>query len=124
MSRPSESHQTSRLRWPSRSDPSPTEYYHLAVSYRPAPHAELHQAEIARFTDPDLGPVIAYDAAQDPEACRVILNALLGGRRLRSPDSEARFNTAAIRLERRPGATHVHRAAEQHLGHAGRVRPS
>ena len=76
-------------------DPSPTEYYHLAVSYRPAPHAELHQAEIARFTDPDLGPVIAYDAAQDPEACRVILNALLGGRRLRSPDSEARFNTAA-----------------------------
>ena len=76
-------------------DPSPTEYYHLAVSYRPAPHAELHQAEIARFTDPDLGPVIAYDAAQDPDACRVILNALLGGRRLRSSDSEARFNAAA-----------------------------
>jgi len=79
-----------------RIDPSPTEYYHLAVSYRPAPHAELHQAEIARFTDPDLGPVIAYDAAQDPEACRVILSALLGGRRLRSPDSEARFNPAAV----------------------------
>ena len=55
----------------------PTEYYHLAISYRPAPHAELHQAEIARFTDPDLGPVIAYDAAQDPDACRVILGALL-----------------------------------------------
>ena len=70
----------------------PTEYYHLAISYRPAPHAELHQAEIARFTDPDLGPVIAYDAAQDPDACRVILSALRGGRRLRSPDSEARFN--------------------------------
>ena len=76
-----------------QSDPSPTEYYHLAVSYRPAPHAELHQAEIGRFTDPDLGPVIAYDATQDPEACRVILSALLGGRRVRSPDSEARFNT-------------------------------
>lgn len=73
----------------------PTEYYHLAISYRPAPHADLHQAEIARFTDPDLGPVIAYDAAQDPDACRVILSALRGGRRLRSPDSEARFNPTA-----------------------------
>jgi len=78
-----------------QTDPHPTEYYHLAISYRPAPHAELHQAEIARFTDPDLGPVIAYDAAQDPDACRVILSALRGGRRLRSPDSEARFNTTA-----------------------------
>jgi maltokinase len=74
----------------------PTEYYHLAISYRPAPHAELHQAEIARFTDPDLGPVIAYDAAQDPDACRVILSALRGGRRLRSPDSEARFHPTAV----------------------------
>ena len=73
----------------------PTEYYHLAISYRPAPHADLHQAEIARFTDPDLGPVIAYDAAQDPDACRVILSALRGGRRLRSPDSEARFNSTS-----------------------------
>jgi len=78
-----------------QTDPHPTEYYHLAISYRPAPHAELHQAEIARFTDPDLGPVIAYDAAQDPDACRVILSALRGGRRLRSPDSEARFNPTA-----------------------------
>jgi maltokinase len=75
-----------------QADPAATEYYHLAVSYRPAPHAELHQAEIARFTDPDLGPVVAYDAAQDPDACQVILGALLGGRQLHSPDSEARFN--------------------------------
>jgi maltokinase len=70
----------------------PTEYYQLAVSYRPAPHAELHHAELGRFTDPDLGPVIGYDAAQDPEASGAILTALLGGRRLRSPDSEVRFN--------------------------------
>jgi maltokinase len=86
-------------------DLSPTEYYHLPVSYRPAPHAELHQAEIGRFTDPDLGPVVAYDAMQDPEACRVILSALLGGRRLRSPDSEARFNptsTAELRADLEP----------------------
>jgi maltokinase len=79
-------------------DPFPTEYYHLAVSYRPAPHAELHQAEIGRFTDPDLGAVVAYDATQDPEACRVILSALLSGRRLRSPESETRFNTTASGL--------------------------
>jgi maltokinase len=77
----------------------PTEYYQLAVSYRPAPHADLHHAEIGRFTDPDLGPVIAYDAPQDPEACGLILSALLGSRRLRSPDSEARFTiTSASRL--------------------------
>ncbi|HTF40853.1 MAG TPA: hypothetical protein VK754_09700, partial [Propionibacteriaceae bacterium] len=79
---------------------APTEYYQLAVSYRPAPHTELHHAEISRLTDPDLGPVIAYDAAQDPAACRVILHALLGSRRLRSPNSETRFNTTAA-----PGLT-------------------
>ena len=77
-------------------DPSPTEYYQLAISYRSAPQAGLHQAEIGRFTNPDLGPVIAYDAAQDPDACRVILRALLAGRRLRSPDTEARFNPTAL----------------------------
>jgi maltokinase len=75
---------------------SPTEYYQLAVSYRPAPHSELHHAEISRCTDPDLGPVVGYDATQDPEACRVILRALLGGRRLRATDSETRFNTTAV----------------------------
>ena len=79
---------------------SPTEYYQLAVSYRPAPHTDLHHAEISRLTDPDLGPVIAYDAAQDPAACRVILHALLGSLRLRSPNSETRFNTTAA-----PGLT-------------------
>jgi maltokinase len=75
---------------------SPTEYYQLAISYRPAPHSELHHAEISRVTDPDLGPVIAYDAAPDTEACRVILRALLAGRRLRTTDSETRFNTTAV----------------------------
>ena len=61
------------------------------VSYRPAPHDDLHHAEIARLTDPDLGPVVAYDAAQDPDACRVVVRSLLSGRRLRSPDTEVRF---------------------------------
>ena len=72
-----------------------TEYYQLAVSYRSAPHADLHHAEIGRFTDPDLGPVIAYDAPQDPQACAAILTELLSGRRLRSPDSEVRFTTTS-----------------------------
>jgi maltokinase len=75
---------------------SPTEYYQLAVSYRPAPYSELHHAEISRFTDPDLGPVIGYDATQDAEACRAILRSLLGGRQLRARDSEIRFNTTAV----------------------------
>jgi maltokinase len=73
----------------------PTEYYQLAISYRPAPQADLHHAEIGRFNDPDLGPVIAYDAPQDPAACGVILSALLAGRRLRSPDREVRFTTTS-----------------------------
>src|SRR4029453_5514598 len=72
--------------------PMPAEYYQLAVSYRPAPRAELHHAELGRFTDPDLGPVIGYDAAQDPEASGAILTALLASRQLRNPDSEIRFN--------------------------------
>ena len=80
--------------WSSRSR-SPAggtdEYYQLLVSYRPAPHDDLHHAEIARMTDPDLGPVVAYDAAQDPDACRVVVRSLLSGRRLRSPDTEVRF---------------------------------
>jgi maltokinase len=75
---------------------SPVEYYQLAVAYRPAPHTDLHHAEISRFTDPDLGPAIAYDATQDPQACRAILEALLGGRQLRSPNSETRFNATAM----------------------------
>jgi maltokinase len=74
----------------------PTEYYQLAVSYRPAPQADLHHAEIGRFDDPDLGPVIAYDAPQDPQACGVILSALLAGRRLRSPDREVRITTTPV----------------------------
>jgi maltokinase len=78
-----------------RINPWPTEYYQLVVSYRPAPQADLHHAEIGRFNDPDLGPVIAYDAPQDPAACGVILSALLGGRQLRSPDREVRFTTTS-----------------------------
>ena len=75
------------------------EHYQLVMAYRSAPHPDLQHAEIARLTDPELGPVIAYDAAQDPQACRVVLRSLLAGRRLRSPDAEIRFqpgNTGAL----------------------------
>jgi len=69
------------------------ELYQLAVSYRQAPHPDLHYAEIARVEDPDLGPAIAYDAARDPEACRVLLKALIGQRRLSDRDASVRFRT-------------------------------
>ena len=69
------------------------ELYQLAVSYRQAPHPDLHHAEIARVEDPDLGPAIAYDAARDPDACRVLLKALIGQRRLSDRDASVRFRT-------------------------------
>src|SRR6478752_10134610 len=90
------------IEYPPEEDPegaadlsSSREYYQLALSFHRAPREDLHHAAAARFTDPDLGPVVAYDAPQDPDACRVIVSALRGGRRLRSPDSEARFNPTA-----------------------------
>jgi maltokinase len=74
-------------------DAQPRELYQLAVSYRQAPHPDLHHAEIARVDDPDLGPAVAYDAARDPEACRVLLKALIGQRRLADRDASVRFRT-------------------------------
>jgi maltokinase len=67
------------------------EYYQLPVSYRRAPISELHHAEIGRFTDRELGATVAYDATRDPQACRLILRALLAARQLRGPDTEVRF---------------------------------
>ena len=71
--------------------PAAVEHYQLPVSYRRAPVAELDAAEMARLTDRDLGPAIAYDATRDPAACRIILRALLSSRHLRGPDTEIRF---------------------------------
>ncbi len=69
----------------------PYELYQVPVSYWPAPQSELGHAELARTVDPDLGRVVAYDAAQDPAACRILLRLLLDARRFREPDSEVRF---------------------------------
>ena len=78
----------------------PRELYQLAVSYRSAPHPELQACEIARFTHPELGSVVAYDAALDPEAGRVLLRAALGEAWLTERDTSTRF-----RLTGRPGLT-------------------
>lgn len=69
--------------------------YQLAVAYRPAPHPDLHHAEIGRWSDPELGPVVAYDATQDAAASAVLLRALLDEERLRTPDAEVGFHLSA-----------------------------
>jgi maltokinase len=71
---------------------SATELYQLAVSYHSAPQPGLQHAEISRFTDPDLGPVVAYDAMQDPAACRVFLERLREPRRHASQESRVSFH--------------------------------
>jgi maltokinase len=70
----------------------PREFYQLAVSYRSAPRPDLHYAEMARLTEPELGSVVAYDAARDPEACGVLLRALLDEKRLADRDTTIRFH--------------------------------
>jgi maltokinase len=61
----------------------PRELYQLLISYHNAPVPGLSHAEIGRFEIRDLGPVVAYDATQDPKACRILLRALIEERRLR-----------------------------------------
>ena len=89
------------VRYPPDEDPADEsdveidhEFYQLATAYRKAPQAMLHHAEIGRFTDPDLGPAVAFDAAHDPQACRVILGALLASRMLRGPEETVGFHLA------------------------------
>jgi maltokinase len=88
------------VRYPPDEDPDDDtaeidhEFYQLAAAYRKAPQSDLHHAEIGRFTDADLGPAVAFDAAQDPQACRVILGALLASRMLRGPEETVGFHLA------------------------------
>jgi maltokinase len=81
-------------------DGEPREFYQLALSYRSAPHPDLHPAEVARVDHPELGSVVVYDAAQDPDACRVLLRALLDEVRLGDRDTTTRFHRTD-----RPGLT-------------------
>ncbi len=68
------------------------EYYQLAVSYRGAAEDALADAEISRGSDPGFGAYVAYDAAQDPEACRVVVAALLGEREREGVSGAYRFH--------------------------------
>ncbi|GAA2105701.1 phosphotransferase [Microlunatus panaciterrae] len=70
----------------SAAESGPSEFYQIPVSYRPAPHPDWHFAEIWRIDDPELGPVVGYDAVYDPQACQLLLAQLL--RQARSHDGE------------------------------------
>ena len=56
----------------------------------------LQHAEIGRQTVDDLGPVIAYDAAQDPEACALIWGLLLAGAEASDREAEVSFRRTAV----------------------------
>ena len=69
---------TARTRLGRRSATASRELYQLAVSYRRRRTPTCTTPRSPGSSDPDLGPVVAYDAARDPEACRVLLQALIG----------------------------------------------
>ena len=73
----------------------PHELYQLAVAYRPVPLPELRHAEIGRWTDAELGAVVAYDAMQDPVASTLVLRSLLDEARLRAHGAEVDFHLSA-----------------------------
>ena len=106
----------SSSRGPARGRTSTTSCYG-APQRRPAPRRDRPAHR------PDLGPVIAYDAAQDPEACRVIWAPLLAGRRMCATPRRG-----GLPPPRRPGLDAeleppaLHRSAEQHLGDVRRRR--
>ncbi|MBA3528412.1 MAG: phosphotransferase [Propionibacteriaceae bacterium] len=68
-----------------------TELYQLAISYWPTAQPGLQHAEIGRLTENELGPVVAYDAMQDPAACSLLLARLLEQKSLSSGESEVSF---------------------------------
>ena len=76
--------------------PWPYELYQLLVAYHHAPVPGLQHAEIGRRTVEDLGPVIAYDAAQDPEACALLWRLLLDGGQARGREAEVSFQRTDV----------------------------
>jgi maltokinase len=76
--------------------PWPYELYQLLVAYHHAPVPGLQHAEIGRRTIEDLGPVIAYDAAQDPEACALLWRLLLDGGHARGREAEVTFQRSDV----------------------------
>ena len=76
----------------------PREFYQLALAYRSAGDADQAPAgttEVGRWTDPELGPVVAHDATTDPAACSALLRALLAEDRREAGDAEVAFHLSA-----------------------------
>ncbi len=74
------------------SEPNATvEYYQLAVVYRDTPVPEVAHAAIGRLEQGHAEPLFGYDAMQDPQACRLILAALLDARELAAADDRVTF---------------------------------
>lgn len=67
------------------------EYYQLAVVYRDTPMPELARAAIGRLSQGDGEALFGYDAMQDPQACRIILAALLDARELSGSGGQVAF---------------------------------
>lgn len=110
-----------RVDYPPAEDPDPEsgdapewpyELYQLVVSYHRAPVPGLQHAEIGRRTVPDLGPVVAYDAAQDVEACALLWQRQLSGHQAHDHDGEISFHrTTTSDLD--PAATPVTYTGQQ-----------
>ena len=67
-----------------------SEYYLLGLSYRARAQPRLEHALIGRCGDADHDQ-FGYDAMRDPQACRMILAALLEQRKLADTGAEVRF---------------------------------
>ena len=76
-------------------DAGPRELYQVALAYRTVAEASLQDAEVGRWTEPELGPVVVYDATQDPEASAVVLRSLLAESRLHGDGTELGFHLSA-----------------------------
>ena len=93
-----------RVDYPPEEDPDPDddaapwphELYQLIVAYHRAPAPGLQHAEIGRRTVAELGPVVAYDATQDPVALTQIWRLLLAGAEVRDRDAEVSFRPAEV----------------------------
>jgi len=79
------------ITYPDGPAPTPYELYSLPVAYWPAPQSDLQAAELVRLGDPDLGPVVGYDALRDPAGRRAILEALVEQRHLTGDGAEVTF---------------------------------
>ena len=91
----------------------------------PAPVPGRRTPRSAASTIRDLGPVVGYDAAQDPAACRLLLQAAGGRPTIRAMIIESRPSSTST--SRVPGVLHrgsraerLPRSAVQHVGHVRR----